>query len=353
MKGELSAGSDKNSGVLRCFAAYLWSRKEHEVLTKILLGEVYGQVIEEKDGAYPIDIAALDPGTSLYKAIQEGIRGNQDYPQGGLALTQQERATLQRDVQQYATLYIDAYVVAVQCSLLEGAPSALTPADGKVVAPAGVFTDETFAKLSAETDAAIFVCHDNFTRNGGFGLQVEILQVPGVKPTNYRSLQRDSARCYLLLLLVAMKAFIGRAAEQLSSGSFNKPEVAKYLVDKLMKLKFGVGMLQANDIHVEQMAIALRGAAKYGQPVLEAAGIFGDFKYITEFMVAPENRGKPVDPSKLSADAKTVPDYNVGSHAELMLPQEYVAVTKALRERQPDEWAQYRTFAKIFKKADA
>lgn len=88
MKSEFSVGADKNSSVLRCFSAFLWARKEHDIFTKILLSEVYSQVIEEKDGAYPVDIAALDPATSLYKAIQEGIRGGQDYPQGGLALTQ-------------------------------------------------------------------------------------------------------------------------------------------------------------------------------------------------------------------------------------------------------------------------
>jgi len=47
MKGEFSAGADKNSSVLRCFAAYLWSRKEHEIFTKIVLGEVYAQVIDK------------------------------------------------------------------------------------------------------------------------------------------------------------------------------------------------------------------------------------------------------------------------------------------------------------------
>ena len=75
--------------------------------------------------------------------------------------------------------------------------------------------------------------------------------MPGLKPTNYRSLQRDSARCYLLLLLVAIKAYIGRASEHLQKGSFKAPEVANYLIDKLQKLKFGVGMLQPNDIHVD------------------------------------------------------------------------------------------------------
>ena len=86
--------------------------------------------------------------------------------------------------------------------------------------------------------------------------------------------------------------------------------MAHYIIDKLQKLKFGVGMLQPNDIHVDQMYIALRGALKCGQPVLEAAGILGDFKYIIEFMQAAENRGKVLDATKLSPAAKTVPDYN-------------------------------------------
>ena len=66
----------------------------------------------------------------------------------------------------------------------------------------------------------------------------------------------------------------------------------------------------------------------------------------------PAARGQPLDASKLSAVAKTVPDYHVGNAAELALPAEYVRVTKALRERPPDEWAQYKTFAKIFKKSE-
>ena len=103
--------------------------------------------MEERDGAYPVDIATLDPGTSLYKAIQEGVRGSQEYPLGGLALTPPEKASVERDVQNFASLYSDAYVVAAQCGLLETAPAALTQADGKINLPAGVFTEEGFATL--------------------------------------------------------------------------------------------------------------------------------------------------------------------------------------------------------------
>lgn len=41
-----------------------------------------------------------------------------------------------------------------------------------------------------------------------------------------------------------------------------------------------------------------------------------DFQYITEFILVQANRGKALDPSKLSATAKAVPDYNSGNHAE-------------------------------------
>lgn len=70
-------------------------------------------------------------------------------------------------------------------------------------------------------------------------------------------------------------------------------------------------------------------------------------------MLVPANRGKPLDQSKLSQAAKAVPDYNTGNRAELMLPEEYVRVTKALRERAPEEWAAYKSFAKIFKKQES
>ena len=111
MKAEFSPTADKNSATLKCFAAYLWGRGDHEVLKKIVLEEVYHDVLTEKDGAYPVDITALDPGTTLYKAIQEGTRGSADYPSGALALAPQEKAAIQQAIQLYTTLYMAAYVV--------------------------------------------------------------------------------------------------------------------------------------------------------------------------------------------------------------------------------------------------
>jgi hypothetical protein len=71
------------------------------------------------------------------------------------------------------------------------------------------------------------------------------------KVTSYRQLQRDSARCYLLLMLVIIKAYLGKAGDELKKGQLNKAEVAHYLIDKLQKLKYGIGLLANNDIHVD------------------------------------------------------------------------------------------------------
>ena len=69
-------------------------------------------------------------------------------------------------------------------------------------------------------------------------------------------------------------------------------------------------------------------------------------------MLVPDNRRKPLDASKLSAAAKAVPDFNVADAADAKLPKDYVRITKALLSREPADWAKYKTFAKIFKRAD-
>ena len=88
MKTEFAA-TPGNSGVLKCFQAYLWARGELEALKKIILSEAYHEIIV-KDGEHPDQIAALDQGTSLFKAIVDGMRNNNDYPVGGPVLTPHE-----------------------------------------------------------------------------------------------------------------------------------------------------------------------------------------------------------------------------------------------------------------------
>ena len=77
-------------------------------------------------------------------------------------------------------------------------------------------------------------------------------------------------------------------------------EVAHFIIDKLQKLKYGISLLQNNDIHVDQIGIVLRGAMTTSKAVLDAAGIFNDFYKLTEFMLAPQNRGKSIDVKQLS-----------------------------------------------------
>lgn len=112
MKAEFGANVPSlNNALLKCFQAYLWVRNELEALKKILLSEAYHEVIA-KDGGHPDQIAALDPNTSLFKAILDGMRGSQDYPTGGLLLTQDEKKNVQTYLKMYITLYTDAYVTS-------------------------------------------------------------------------------------------------------------------------------------------------------------------------------------------------------------------------------------------------
>lgn len=70
MKSEFSGPIDRNTLGLKCYAAYQWYRNEHDILKRILLAEAYHDVLSGKeDGVYPSDITALDPSTSLFKAI--------------------------------------------------------------------------------------------------------------------------------------------------------------------------------------------------------------------------------------------------------------------------------------------
>lgn len=45
------------------------------------------------------------------------------------------------------------------------------------------------------------------------------------------------------MILVIIKAYVGKASEDLQKGSMNAAEVGKYIIDKLQKLKYGIGML--------------------------------------------------------------------------------------------------------------
>lgn len=146
--------------------------------------------------------------------------------------------------------------------MLETTPYALTANEAKAPTPSGVFTDEIFARFRNDTDLVIFICYNTYLRNGNTFGGADPKPMAGIekKVTSYRQLQRDSARCYLLLMLVIVKAYLGKASDDLKKGQFKGPEVAYYIIDKLHKLKYGIGLLQENDIHKDQIGIVLRGA---------------------------------------------------------------------------------------------
>lgn len=197
----------------------------------------------------------------------------------------------------------------------------------------------------------MFICNFNYARNGKtFNQHEQLPQIPSFNNQNYRNLQRDSTRCYILLLGIFLKAYLSKAVEDQKSGKFNKGKVAQYTIDKLQKLNFGISMLQNNDFHVHQIGIVLKDCLKVYKGVLDAAGITNDFQYLTEFMTTIQNRGLPIDKSKLSAAAQAVPDYNAPGIAEKSLPADFIKIIKAIDARSLEDWSKYKVFTRIFKK---
>lgn len=86
--------------------------------------------------------------------------------------------------------------------------------------------------LEKETDRAVFICYDNYIRNGSLFAGGDLVIAQG-KVTNYRQLQRDSARCYMLFILVIIRAYVAKAAADLKGGALNAAEVGRYIIDKL------------------------------------------------------------------------------------------------------------------------
>lgn len=41
-----------------------------------------------------------------------------------------------------------------------------------------------------------------------------------------------------------MKAYLGKAGDDLKKGQLKAPDVAHHLIDKLQKLKYGIGLMQ-------------------------------------------------------------------------------------------------------------
>ena len=257
MKSEFGNHAEKYSSILRCFAAYMWYKSEQEIFKKITLAEAYHDVMQDKDTEYPSDITSLDPQTSLFKAMVTAFRGNNDYPQN-LTLAPHEKAEVEREVQVYSTCYIDAFVIFKQCSLLEQVPTMQQTNVQGTDSLAGIFTDEIFEKIQKEIDIVLFICHFNYVRNGRtFNQQDSPPQIPSHSPMIFRNLQRDSCRCYLLLMCIFIRAYLSKAVEDQKKAKFEKGKVAAYVVDKLQKMNFGVSILQNNDFHVYQIGIVL------------------------------------------------------------------------------------------------
>ena len=199
----------------------------------------------------------------------------------------------------------------------------------------------------------LLICQFNFVRNGKtFNRPENPPSIPNWSPLIFPNLQRDSCRCYLLLMCIFVRAYLSKAVEDQKKGKFEKSKVAAYVVDKLQKMNFGISMLQNNDFHVHQIGIVLQDCQVTYKAVLEEAGIASDFKYLTEFMTAQQNKGLPIDKSKLSQASQAIPDFNAPGVAENHLPADFLKTVKTIDARTIADWTSYKLFSRIFKKSD-
>ena len=103
-KKEFNPNAQQNQ--LRCFAFYLWSKKELEILKKYILADAYNQVCKES-------FENLSAESSLMKAMQGSFRGSEDYPSDiNLKLSGNEKTKIERLQGFYKVMYLDAFVAA-------------------------------------------------------------------------------------------------------------------------------------------------------------------------------------------------------------------------------------------------
>ena len=181
-----SFGQRTTSEHLRCFAAYLWTKKEHEILKKYVLAEAYLEVLKDS-------LESLAAESSLMKAMQGSFRGNDDYPQSiDLKMNGNESARLNKLKEVYKTMYLDAYIAAEQCEALQFVNEPITKKP-----EAGVTADMQPSEDEAKADQAIFFCFDNWLR---MEKQFKPKFPEEEFKYNFRNISKDAMRCQLLYI---------------------------------------------------------------------------------------------------------------------------------------------------------
>ena len=137
----------------------------------------------------------------------------------------------------FKLLYIDAFVASSQCSQLE------------------------FIEKQDVHEQLILQCYKHWVKNSKtFKLLPDTLE-----NYQYRNIQKDSMRCYLLYITVQIKQYICKVSPE----NLNVEEVSTFLIKKLKLLKFGAKMLTANDYHIQQLNLNLQTIFNNIQPILD------------------------------------------------------------------------------------
>lgn len=143
-------------------------------------------------------------------------------------------------------MYFDAFATASQCQKLEP-----------------IQQDKIWEDSSTET--LVYICYNNWIKSGKSFVQPHDC----IEKYNFKSIQKDSMRCYLLYIPVQIRAFIC----QIQQDNFDAGQITNFLIQKLKLLKFGIRMLEVNDLHVRQIKLFLEDTVSKIQPLLDKCNI--------------------------------------------------------------------------------
>jgi len=139
----------------------------------------------------------------------------------------------------------------------------------------------SISKAGPENDTSellVFMCYYAWKRNGSKFTMDEKYKA---EMYNYRDIQKDSMRCYLLYIPIHIAKYLVDISAK-PKAQVNADEVFEFVIYKLKLLKFGLQTLLSNDYHLIQIMRMLKAIKDSAGAVLTAYGIMEDFDKIAE-----------------------------------------------------------------------
>ena len=223
-----------------------------------------------------------------------------------------------------------------ECEALKYLPSPLDKSK-KEIKP---FTEEVEIMASGRADEAFFIAYHSYSKAGkvfhdGAGTKI-----------------RDLMKCLALFQLVSLRAFMKHCVSIVATDKFDVGKAAKFILDRLQKLKFvSSHMLKADDLHVDQFLLGLKGSAELGVEVLKKCEIADDYQKIMDSMANAATRLQPLALDQLSVFARgCLEDFSKEGAYRKFLNADFLEVLEALEQRPAELWLKYELFEKTFKK---